>query len=349
MKQAPLKSAPLPKRSVKETLLLQLTAIICLAVTPFTLVSLLERQWPVALLDISIVSVTLSLFLYVYFTRKTQLAAVAVALIFLSGALTSVYLQGLSEVYWVFPAIAAAFFLLERRYAAPLCLFAIGSVVIALWGVESTRVLANISLTLITTVVIAYSFSRATVHRRTELRELARIDPLTGAGNRRAQDEKLDTVNASSRRTRLPCSVLLLDVDHFKSINDNHGHAIGDRILVELSDLIRRSSRATESLYRYGGEEFVLIAEHTRLEEAALFAERLRRIIEQHAFPWGIRITVSIGVADLHLGEGRQGWLSRADNALYQAKQGGRNRTVLAEPPSDVSSSADLSPAANSV
>ena len=154
------------------------------------------------------------------------------------------------------------------------------------------------------------------------------IDPLTGTGNRRAQNEKLDAANALFRRAEVPANILILDIDHFKKINDRHGHITGDDVLLEMADLIRANTRPTETLYRYGGEEFIIIAEHTALSGAAQLAEKLRRLIEQNTFSADIRLTVSFGVAELHRSEGRQGWLSRADDALFQAKNEGRNRVV---------------------
>ena len=102
----------------------------------------------------------------------------------------------------------------------------------------------------------------------------------------------------------------------------------------ELADLVRRHTRATETLFRYGGEEFVLLVESHRLSEAARLAEKLRRLIEGHRFGHGLRLTVSIGCAEIQRVEGRQGWFSRADDALLEAKRLGRNRVEIASQPS---------------
>ena len=114
---------------------------------------------------------------------------------------------------------------------------------------------------------------------------------------------------------------------------------VGDQILVELNELVRRNTRATESLYRYGGEEFVLVAEQTALDDAVELAEKVRSLIEQQRFTAGIPVTVSIGVAQLQRKEDREGWLSRADAALYRAKELGRNQVIAAggQAPSTIS------------
>lgn len=319
-------------RTPKELFLLALCAIFIAGMTPVGIVRLINQQWAIAALDISVAGLTLGLFVYVYSTRNTRIPQLLMALIFVVGALFSSYYQGVNQIYWSFPAITAAFFLLESRYALTLCLLFFGANLVMLANSQSSVMLVSVSLALLTTIFVAYSFAMSVKHQHAQLYKLASIDPLTGVNNRRAQDEKLAMVTAIFQRTRFDCSVLLLDVDYFKAINDEHGHGVGDQILVELASLIRNYTRATEILYRYGGEEFVIIAEHNSLGAAAQLAERLRGIIAHQVFTQGIRFTVSIGVAALQENEDSRQWLKRADDALFQAKKGGRNRVVLAPP-----------------
>jgi len=319
-------------RSFKEKLLLLLCAILAVAVTPFAIMRFRHEQWPAALLDISIVCVMLGLFLHVYFTRETRGPGIVLSLIFTVAALGSMFLLGNDQIYWAYPALTAAFFLLKTRYAALLSAVSLLAIEAMLWNSTPPAVIFTISLTLLTSMLFAYAFAVTASNQRSRLRHLATVDPLTGTGNRRAQNEKLDTVNALFRRAQVPGSILILDIDYFKKINDTHGHIVGDDVLVEVADLIRANTRPTETLYRYGGEEFIVIAEHTDLEGAAQLAEKLRRLIEQKTFVSGIRLTMSFGVAELHRSEGRQGWLSRADGALLRAKKEGRNRVVLDVP-----------------
>ena len=199
-----------------------------------------------------------------------------------------------------------------------------------MWDELSATALTTICLTVVTTVLLANAFALTNRRQLEELRRMVHVDPLTGAGNRRAQAIKLDAVSAIFRRTRSPVSLLILDIDHFKQINDTYGHLVGDRILVGLSELLHGTTRPTESVYRYGGEEFVLVAEQTALDAAANLAENLRSRIERQLFTADIRLTVSIGVAQLHIKEDWEAWLVRADKALYRAKQHGRNQVVTA-------------------
>jgi diguanylate cyclase (GGDEF)-like protein len=318
-------------RSKKEILLLLLSGILTVLVTPFAYVRLRDEQWTIAALDIGIVCIMLLLFFYVYVSRRTRAAGIVMALAFIAAALTTTLLLGASQIYWAYPALMSAFFLLETRHAVIFSVGFVCSFLAILWVELPALELASISLTLVTTILFAYSFALTNRQQQYRLRREANIDPLTGTGNRRALNKKLDSVNAIFRRSESPGSVLILDVDHFKKINDAHGHIAGDQILVDLADLIRSLSRATETLYRYGGEEFVVIAEHTNEDAAAELAERLRSSIDQKKFSIAAHVTVSIGVAQVQRGEGRQGWLNRADAALFRAKAAGRNRVIVAQ------------------
>lgn len=166
-------------------------------------------------------------------------------------------------------------------------------------------------------------------------------DPLTGVFNRRYLDRRLSEEVASARRYGLPLSVLLLDIDHFKQINDRHGHQAGDQVLVTLGEIAVGELRESDILARYGGEEFLVIAPHTPLLGATSVAERLRERIESHDFHLadepggirGIRVTASIGVASLGDGvEDKERLIHAADENLYRAKQEGRNRVIAGAP-----------------
>jgi diguanylate cyclase (GGDEF)-like protein/PAS domain S-box-containing protein len=196
------------------------------------------------------------------------------------------------------------------------------------WAMLSARTLA-----LRGERVIMLSFVDVTEQREVEtrLREVAIRDPLTGIFNRRHFFEVASQLREISARHGGPLSVAILDADHFKDVNDFHGHAAGDEALRGLVRAARRILRASDVLARYGGEEFVLLLPETDLDEAARAAERMRAAIEAEpiaAFGRAIRLTVSIGVARVADGESIEAWLNRADAALYQAKNAGRNRVA---------------------
>lgn len=160
-------------------------------------------------------------------------------------------------------------------------------------------------------------------------------DPLTGVFNRRHLDRRLHEEVTRAARHGLPLSVLLLDIDHFKRVNDHYGHQAGDQALRHFADVIKEQLREQDILARYGGEEFLVIASHTTRPGAIDLAERLRRSVEVHAFQWegvtdgSIRVplTCSIGVSCLGVGpDNDSSMLRRADENLYRAKRGGRNQ-----------------------
>lgn len=178
------------------------------------------------------------------------------------------------------------------------------------------------------------------------LRHLADHDELTGLPNRRRLLAQLEKVRASSIQLGLGFSVAVIDLDHFKRVNDKHGHQVGDEVLAEFArradhilrgaDRLERIDDSLSDIGRFGGEEFLAILPATDTEGARLAAERLRQDIEQHPFETSdgpIRCTISIGVARHHGDEPVHHTVGRADEALYRAKSQGRNRVMAAEAP----------------
>jgi diguanylate cyclase (GGDEF)-like protein len=158
-------------------------------------------------------------------------------------------------------------------------------------------------------------------------------DPLTGADNRRHLDQRLSAEIAFAGRHKRPLSIVLLDIDHFKAVNDRFGHEAGDHVLTELVTLLRERSRKADLLFRMGGEEFLLLLNDTGPEAAANVAEALREGIARAHLPVATQITVSIGVSGLELSDTVDSWVKRADVALYAAKDAGRNRVVVRPDP----------------
>jgi diguanylate cyclase len=165
-----------------------------------------------------------------------------------------------------------------------------------------------------------------------ELTELSLRDPLTGLYNRRGLSERLVEEVSRARRYGAPLSLVMVDIDHFKRINDTHGHAIGDVAIGHVARLLTRDRRVSDIVARYGGEELLLLLPHTPLDGALSLAERLRYLIEQTPFRT-VRgednLTVSMGVAVFKLDMRQpEDLLQAADQALYRSKHGGRNRVT---------------------
>lgn len=158
-------------------------------------------------------------------------------------------------------------------------------------------------------------------------------DPLTGTGNRIAMDQTLIREIDMAKRHLQPLSLLMLDIDHFKRVNDSHGHGIGDEVLKGVAEAIKNQLRNVDMVFRFGGEEFLILLSNTSRDAAAMVGERLRHAAQaQDYFAAGTRIelTVSLGCATLLPGESVESLLRRADNALYVAKREGRNRLAMA-------------------
>ena len=169
-----------------------------------------------------------------------------------------------------------------------------------------------------------------------ELGKLASLDPLTGALNRRRLAEEASRLQALSTRTGEPMAVMMLDVDHFKKVNDRHGHQVGDEILKHAVRTLGQSIREYDYLGRYGGEEFCILLPATTQEDASLLGERLRQIYADTPYLLAgtpVPSTISIGIADsVHAGNDFRMLVQAADQALYEAKQAGRNRVKLHAP-----------------
>lgn len=161
------------------------------------------------------------------------------------------------------------------------------------------------------------------------INRLAHTDELTGLANRRAFNERLEEEIYSSRRHGFPLSIIMSDIDHFKSVNDDYGHETGDRVLKAFAGIMNKITRVDDFTARWGGEEFIVLLPHCEIDEAFEVAERMR-IGFQDAEIEGINssLSSSFGVAQLKSDDTKDRFISRSDEALYRAKQAGRNRVV---------------------
>jgi diguanylate cyclase (GGDEF)-like protein len=291
----------------------------------------MQGAWAAAVMDTLIVLGFFTFGTYVYRTRRVRVASVAIALICAAGVLATIYIIGPHQVYWVFPALIGIFYLLRPREAVALAAVTLLALIPALLRSANSQETTTLIVTFIVTSMVALAFSLITSRQREQLLVLATKDPLTGAGNRRGLDSKLGEVVNSFRRTGVNASLILLDLDHFKSVNDIYGHAVGDQILRRVTEIINLRIRVTDSLYRVGGEEFIVVLEGADLHKGVHLAEQLRTLVDANELVPDHAVTISLGVAELKEGESANDWLHRADEALYRAKDAGRNSTSASD------------------
>ncbi|MDR3671980.1 MAG: diguanylate cyclase [Holophaga sp.] len=167
-------------------------------------------------------------------------------------------------------------------------------------------------------------------HFEEKLRELSEIDYLTGIFNRRKLFDIMEVEIGKSHRYSRPLALILLDLDRFKRVNDRHGHHVGDAVLQDLVQVVKRCLRKVDVFARYGGEEFIVVCAETGQEGALVLAEKIRSAVEATVFPVAGQVTVSAGVAEYQDGNSDARLIERADAALYAAKRQGRNRVVAA-------------------
>ncbi len=272
-----------------------------------------------------------------YFQRGAMTLAHARASNFAGLAYISVVVAvsepvGATPAFYLWPILTAAYFLRRRDLAIVLALF-MAWCAIALWGFHDAGAAAQVYGPLVLVVVVVTALVRLMRESLAaligDLEQSASTDDLTGLANRVAFGRLAGRDVERARRAGSPLSVAMIDLDHFKAINDRLGHAAGDDALRRFASLLRLECRAADLPARYGGEEFVVSLGDTGLDEAAQFAERLRARVERETANDQAPVTISVGVAELRPGHASPDDLMRAaDVALYAAKSGGRNRVV---------------------
>jgi diguanylate cyclase (GGDEF)-like protein len=308
-----------------------LFCVVALAgITPFVAYRFVTGQTTAGIVDSAIVAALAGALFYVWRGGDLERASLFIVIATTAGCLAVVHVVGLSGALWSYPAITAAFLLVRREYA--LVAAALLILLLALDGAAFPSMLVRLMYLASATVtcMLAFVFARRAALQREQLETLASRDPLTGAPNRRAMVREMHIAAEAFRRHRVPVGLLVMDLDHFKRINDQFGHDAGDSVLVDFARLVQSRCRAGDRLFRYGGEEFVLLLPGTDADALRPLAEELRRAVATGLSGNGRGVTVSVGGAVLRPGEDNAHWLARADAAMYEAKRQGRDRVVVA-------------------
>ena len=298
-------------------------------VMPFAVARFLDAQYAIALLDLIIVAGLLTIAWRLYNDDRVRPASIALAIVIVCGVTATIYLQGANQALWLYAVVVGIFFLLRRAEAVVVNAATIAIAIPVLMGAMTRFELMSLLASLGVTGALSYAFATVTRRQHEALMQLARRDPLTGAGNRLALEEKIEGLIGGQRLNDSWSSLIMFDLDHFKEVNDHHGHQTGDTILRKITEIIRLRIRTSDTIYRIGGEEFVIVLEGQRIADASRLAEQLRRLVETHELAPDRAVTISLGVAQFEPGESAKDWLRRADVALYRAKHAGRNNTQL--------------------
>lgn len=177
--------------------------------------------------------------------------------------------------------------------------------------------------------IVLFNDVSKNVEREQELIYISHHDPLTGLSNRSYGEKILTEYYSDARCNNIPLSLIFLDIDCFKNINDKYGHNTGDRILKSISKVLKKSFRTSDHIIRWGGEEFIILLNKCSLELAVDLSERIRKNVEDYSDDEVGKITISLGVATLQPNETIHELISRADSALYQSKRNGRNQLTI--------------------
>lgn len=310
----------------RERILGRVTPVTCLVLAPLLVYSLLQgRYLPSALWG-------LALALMLVDARALRLGArppVSFPLLFLpilAAVAATVVVQGVIGALWSFPALIACHFVLSRRSSFFCSILLIVTTSLLTLFYVGTDMALGVGAALTMTWILVNTVQSVLNETYRDMVRQATIDPLTGALNRRQLDATLGEMVNRARRRPVPASIVLIDIDNFKMINDGLGHAAGDQVLVGIVKLMSERKRAADSLYRLGGEEFLLLAPETTGKDAFGLAEQLRAMVEKTPFVEGHKVQVSMGVAECRTDQQPQEWLEEADRAMYRAKEMGRNR-----------------------
>lgn len=284
----------------------------------------------VNVLSVSIIGIVNLLLL----VGKQNIARTIFVLSVVTMIIVSTLIKGGAQISWLYPASAMIFFTMTPKKAlltTTTLVFIVGWVVLD--DLSTSRWLQNI-LSAQCTIFIVYVFCQKVHTQLSFLDSRAMLDSLSGLSNRRAFDQHLSMVTKEHPNFSSSTYLILIDIDHFKQINDTHGHVVGDDIIKHLAEQIYKNLRNYDKAYRVGGEEFALIVRTDTISDSLVVAERLRQSVQNNTYKsiedTIVQYTVSIGIAVFN--PDTRVWYNSADRALYQAKREGRNKTIISDP-----------------
>jgi diguanylate cyclase (GGDEF)-like protein len=310
------------------SLLLLLGTLAVLGVFPFAVMRYLDGNLTASIIDMALVLGLITLVSYAYYSKKIRLVSAILAIFINGGVVIIVITNGINSFLWVYPVFASTFILVKPIEA--FCINVVAGIsLVAMADIFNIISMDSFIVTILILSISAFIYANHSLKQFRLLETLNTVDALTGAFNRRAMSTDIQAALSNAERNGIKQFLAILDLDYFKSVNDKYGHAVGDQVLKEFVKITTSHIRQYDRLYRFGGEEFVLLIPVVE-EQQQTFIDNLRRVIKKNlTTPNGEEITVSFGVAPWIPGTTMDTWLQRADEALYQAKEKGRDCVVF--------------------
>jgi diguanylate cyclase (GGDEF)-like protein len=315
-------------RSNPQLVLLSLFGLLgVVAIAPFAVFRFLAGDIVIGVVDSVIVLAMVGTSLYAWRTDRLDRAGNIQAVVTNLACAAVVVFLDLSYL-WVFSTFLATFVIAEQRFAT---VISIATLAIIASQPGFADAIERMTFVAVSGMVILFAliFANRTRTQHEQLRRLASIDPLTGVANRRVMRSDLVVAAQGYYKNNQPYALAIMDIDYFKRVNDQHGHEAGDRVLIDMASIVQDVIRRGDQLYRYGGEEFVVLFSCVDDEGLELATDKVLEAVRDRLTGPSGPVTVSIGATALRAGESWSEWLARADQALYQAKAQGRDQTVI--------------------
>ncbi|WP_417221995.1 GGDEF domain-containing protein [Amphritea sp.] len=312
----------------QQSLLLLLSSVASMGIFPFVVMRYLRGDVSGAIIDVLLILGITSLVAYGYFCKKVRLVSAIIAIFINIGVVVVVVANGVDSFLWIYPVLASTFVLIKPLEALFINVV-VGTSLLFLADIFDTVSVLSYVVTILMLSISTFVYASHSAKQFDLLEKLNTVDPLTGALNRRAMNSDMNAALANAERNGIEQLLAILDLDYFKAVNDKYGHAVGDQVLQDFVAIITSHIRQYDRLYRFGGEEFVLLISGGSEQQQAFIHNLKAAIKNTLKTPDGDEITVSFGVAAWVPGTTADTWLQRADDALYLAKANGRDCAVF--------------------
>lgn len=315
-------------------LIVIVAGLACVFITPFTIYRIISGHYLVALSNAVLVVLCLGLALQALRTGQARTPGLAISAICMIGTVVVTLSRGSEGVLWFYPLIMFIFHLTSPWFAVTLVAGGLCVVVLSdmFWtqNVFPTTVhFFSFLATSICVCIFSHAFAKRNTRQRKKLQDLAARDGLTNLKNRRSLENELAKAAAAKLDLGMEFGLIIIDLDNLKQINDQMGHSRGDRVLVDLAQLLANSVRSSDQVFRYGGDEFVILLANVTTQGLEEVCRNLQGRINAELRYDDTPVTVSMGAALLRGEDDVEQWFRKADACLYQAKKSGRNRYSL--------------------